>query len=462
MRKNYALIVLLVLAALWPAKSGLAQVINIAVPADPDSFDPTKTVAAATGEIAFNIYEGLVKATPTGGVAGALATHWEIDEAQTLYTFYLRQARFHDGTLLTENDVVNALNRARDPNIAARAGELAVIESVTAGEGFVNIKLKEPHGAFLYTLTEVFGAVYPAGAENLARQPVGTGPYYLEEWRPNQHLKLRRFEQHWSGVKPYFETAVFQIIPNENSMVLNLKAGRIDLIPRLEISVLHQVENDPLLRVLSSPMNLVQVLAVNNKREPFDDPRVRRALTLAVDRQEVIDATTWGRGQILHSGISPAMAEFYNTELAAVNPYDPKEAQALLKEAGRENLHFTLVLPANYPLHVQTGELVAEHWKAIGIKVDLQIVEWGTWLERVYSQRDYDVSIIGLAGRLDPHAILVRYQSQNSRNFFNFANSEYDQLIEAGLQAEGEERTGIYKEAQRILAEEAAPAAAGP
>lgn len=431
-----------------------ARILNVAVPADPDSFDPTQTVAAATGEIAFNIYEGLVKASPSGGVIGALAEEWTVDASNTVYTFFLRDALFHDGTPVTAGDVVNALNRARNPEIAVRAGELAVIKGITEQNGAVRIELYEPHGAFLYTLAEVFAVVYPAGATDLARRPIGTGPYYLADWKPNQELTLRRFDEHWSGETPYYEEAKFLIIPDENSAVLNLRAGRVDLIPRLEASLLHQIENERNLKVFSSPMNVVQVLAINNERRPLADWRVRRALTLAVNRDEVIEGAAWGHGIPLYSGISPAMDNFFHAELAAVNPYDPDLARRLLREAGQENLRFTLVLPANYAIHVQTGELVAEQWRAIGVQVDLQIVEWGTWLERVYTQRDYDVSIIGLAGRVDPHAILVRYTTGNSRNFFNFSDSRYDALIAEGLRTTGERRREIYLAAQEILAQE--------
>lgn len=430
-----------------------AQLINIAVPADPDSFDPVRTVAAATSEIAFNIYEGLVKATPDGQVEGALASSWTVDDTKTIYTFYLRDALFHNGTKVTVNDVVNSLNRARDPEIAVRAGELAVIKGIQPLDGAVQIELSQPHGAFVYTLAEVFAAIYPASATDLARHPIGTGPYYLQEWKPNQHVRLHSFPQHWSGQEPYFSEAKFLIIPDENSMVLNLKAGRVDLIPRLEASVLHQVEGNPRVEVLSFPMNVVQVLAINNLRVPFDDWRVRKALALAVNQEEVILGAAWGHGTTLNSGLSPAMAAFYNENLGEINPYDPVQARALLQEAGQEQLRLTLVLPSNYPLHVQTGELVAEQWKAIGIQVDLEIVEWGTWLEKVYTQRNYDVSIIGLAGRLDPHAILVRYTTGNSRNFFNFSDLTYDELIHRGLQTVGEERRQVYLQAQEILAQ---------
>jgi peptide/nickel transport system substrate-binding protein len=429
-----------------------AQLINIAVPADPDSFDPVRTVAAATAEIAFNIYEGLVKATPAGQVEGALASSWTVDDTKTIYTFYLRDALFHDGTAVTVNDVVYSLNRARDPEIAVRAGELGAIKSIEPLDGAVRIELHQPHGAFLYTLAEMYAVIYPAHAKNLAQHPVGTGPYYLQEWKPNQHIRLARFAQHWSGQEPYFSEARFLIIPDENSMVLNLKAGRVDVIPRLETSVLHQVEGNPRVQVLSFPMNTVQVLAINNKHAPFDDWRVRRALALGVNQDEIIVGAAWGHGVKLDSALSPAMAGFYNDQLSKVNSYDPVQAQALLQEAGQEQLHLTLTLPTNYPLHVQTGELVAEQWKAIGIQVDLELVEWGTWLERVYTQRNYEVSIIGLAGRLDPHAILVRYTTGNSRNFFNFSDPTYDQLIQVGIETVGDERRQAYLQAQEILA----------
>ncbi|HBN95866.1 MAG TPA: ABC transporter substrate-binding protein, partial [Firmicutes bacterium] len=202
------------------------------------------------------------------------------------------------------------------------------------------------------------------------------------------------------------------------------------------------------------PMNLVQVFSINNARPPFDDLRVRKALALGTNREEILHGAAWGRGTLLDSALSPSMASFYNDSLHEVYPYDPQRAKELLEEAGQEDLQLVLTLPANYPLHVQAGELVAEQWKALGIQVDLQIVEWGTWLERVYTQRDYDVSVIGLAGRLDPHAILVRYTTGNSRNFFNFSNTRYDELIRLGLKTVGSERREVYLEAQEILAQE--------
>lgn len=452
---SLAALVLLLTAAATTA-SAFGAVLNVAVSADPDTFDPTRTVAASTVEIAFNVYEGLVKAAPDGTLVGALASEWTVSADQKTYTFKLRHAYFHDGSIVTVEDVVNALNRARDPEISVRWSDFALVESVEGEGDTVVIRLSQPNAAFLYTLAEINAAIYPKDAEGLAARPVGTGPYKLVEWRPNNYVKLERFDQHWSGRVPHYHEVIFRIIPDQHSAVLNLLSGGVDLIPRMEAAVYHQVAGNPRIKVIAGPMNLVQILAINNQRPPFDDVRVRKALAMAINRDDIIFGAAWGFAQPLYSGISPAMPAFFKEGLEAVNPYDPERARELLAEAGVHDLRFTLTLPTDYLLHVQTGEIAAQQWEAIGIDVDIELVEWGTWLERVYTQRDYDVSIVGLAGRLDPHAILVRYQSGNSRNFFNFSSPEFDELIEKGLALQGSERVAVYHKAQEILAREVA------
>lgn len=430
------------------------SIVKIAVPTDPDNFDPTKSVAAATAEIAFNIYEGLVKSNPDGQVVGALATDWEIDESNTEYTFYLREAYFHNGQQVTPEDVVNALNRARDPQISQRAGNFEAIDSVSATGNLIKIKLSEPYAPLLFELTELAAVVYPKSATNLDNNPIGTGPYKFVEWRPNQHIKLVQFDQYWSGADPYYEEVYFNIMPDTNSQVLSIRTGDIDIVPRLDASFLHQVESNSNITVLSAPMNLVQILAVNNNHPALSDLRVRQALTMAINREEIIYGAAWGQGEPIYTGFSPAMPEFHNDQLANVLPYDPEKAKELLAEAGHENLKLTFQLPSAYSLHVHTGEIIAEQLKKVGIDIEIQMIEWGTWLERVYTQRDYDLSITGLTGKLDPHTILSRYGSSNSRNFTNFNSQKFDRLIEEGIKASPEERPDIYKAAQKILTEE--------
>ncbi|NMB38751.1 MAG: ABC transporter substrate-binding protein [Firmicutes bacterium] len=430
--------------------------ISIAVPTDPDSFDPTYSVAAATAEIAFNIYEGLVKSTPDGQVVGALASHWEIDSSLTKYTFFLREAYFHNGKLVTPDDVVNSINRARDPKISQRASRYQAIKDVYADEDRIIIVLKEPYAPLLYELTELSAVIYPKDADGLANKPIGTGPYKFVEWRPNQYIKLTRYAEHWSKQSPYYKDVYFRIMPDTNTVVLSIKTGVIDLIPRLEADYLHQVESDAKLKVQSAPMNLVQILAVNNAHPVLKDKRVRQAIAMAIDRDEIIYGAAWGQGDKIFSGLSPAMPEFFHNQLEEVLPYNPDQAQQLLSEAGYSDLELTIDLPSAYPLHVQTGEIIADQLSRVGINVNIQIIEWGTWLERVYNQRDYELTVTGLTGKLDPHTILSRYVSTEPKNFTNFNNPEFDQLIKQGVGVLAAERTQIYKKAQEILTEDVA------
>ncbi len=459
LKSGLALVCLGLLVA-WTIFSplGLAsdETINIAVPTDPDSFDPAFSVAAATAEIAFNIYEGLVKSTPDGQVAPALAKGWEIDESLTEYTFFLREAFFHNGDRVTTDDVVNAINRARDPNVSQRASRYQAITNVYGDGDRVKIILSKPYAPLLYELTELSAAVYPKDADGLGNNPIGTGPYQFVDWRPNQYVQLTRFERHWSMEKPYFKNVNFRIMPDANSAVLSLKTGLIDLIPRLEPDFLHQVESDNKLKIEASPMNLVQLLAINNKHPILADIRVRQAIAAAIDRDEIIFGAAWDQGDKIFSGLSPAMPTFHHDQLEELVPYDPERAKQLLKEAGYSNLKLTVDLPAAYPLHVQTGEIIVDQLSRVGIDVTIRIIEWGTWLERVYNQRDYELTVTGLTGKLDPHTILSRYVSSEPKNFTNFDNQDFDELIEQGIIASAEERRDIYKNAQEILAQDVA------
>lgn len=431
------------------------ETLRVAIPADPDTFDSHKTTAAATWEVAFNVLEGLVKANAQGDIVPGLAHSYTIDPDQKVYTFYLREAYFHTGERVTPLDVIAALNRARDPAFSARSSEYEVIESIQAeGDGIV-ISLKHPYGPFLASLTEIAATIYPKGSTNQQRNPIGTGPYQFAEWRPNQHVKLTRFPLHWGEDEPYFSTVFFQVMPDDTSQVLALKTGHVDLIPRLEPSLLPLVERDLALQVLSSPMNLVQILAVNHKRAPFDDLSFRRALGYALDREEVILGAAFGYGTPLVSGLSPAMDHYYHGELE-LQAKNIARANALIAESGYDGRTLVLDLPAAYPLHVRAGEIIAASLRSLGLPVEIRIVEWGTWLERVYRQRDYDLTIVGLAGRLDPYAVLVRYQSESSRNFFNFQNEAFDALLQEVVESSPSKRQELYYLAQEILAKEVA------
>ncbi|NMB24272.1 MAG: ABC transporter substrate-binding protein [Firmicutes bacterium] len=430
----------------------------VAVPIDPDTFDPHKAVAAATKEIDFNIYQGLVSYDARGEIIPALAKSWDVSEDGKVYTFTLREnVLFHNGRAMTADDVLFSLNRIRDEATGYPLTWHKQIDHLEAlGDGRIRLELKAPYAPFLSELADA--AIIPKEAvADLTTQPVGTGPFQLVEWVMGQHVKLSRFEGYWEDGLPYLDAVTFRILPDPSTAILNLKAGTVHVIPRLSADVAWQVEQDPALQLLSGPMNTPQLMAYNMERAPFNDIRVRQAINYAIDKDLLIEGAAWGYGSKIGSNMSPVMETYY-TDLADFYPHDPQKAKALLAEAGYpQGFRSTLSLPADYDLHVKTGEMVAAMLAEVGIDVRLELVEWGSWLDRVYTKRDYDLTIVGLAGKLDPHTVLNRYTSDYPRNFFNFRSTEYDTLIEEGLRVTDlASRQAIYRRSQEILAEEAA------
>lgn len=430
----------------------------VAIPTDPDGFHPHQSVAAASGEIAFNIFEGLVKAAPDGTIRPALASVWDISPDGLHYTFTLRDGvKFHNGRELKPGDVVYCLNRLIDPEITAKSRDYTGVESIEAQGSNIVITLTKPDAAFLALLTEFGASIYPSEAEEqLSTLPIGTGPFVLTGWEPNNQLTLVKFEQYWDSQLPKLNEVTLKIISEPTTAVNNLLTGHVDLIPRLEPDYLHQVENQESLKIIDSPMNLVQLMAVNNSVPPFDDVRVRQALNYAIDREEIIQGAAWGKGTAIGSNLTPAMGSWYK-DMTGLYPHDPAKAKQLLAEAGYpDGFSATLHLPAPYPLHRSAGEIIADQLAAVGINLDIQVIEWGTWLEQINANREYELTVVGFTGRLDPNSILNRYQSESGRNISYFNSPEYDELLVEGLETtDAAQRQDIYHQLQTILAEEA-------
>ena len=430
----------------------------VAVPVDPDTFDPHKAVAAATEEIDFNIYQGLVSFDQDGRIIPCLAESWEISEDGMSYTFRLRQGvLFHNGREVTVADVLFSMDRIRDDATGfPLAWPQRIVETAALDERTVLIRLDEPYAPFLSELADA-AVVPPEAVDSLAVRPVGTGPFRFVEWVNGHHVELERFDGYWEEGVPYLDAVTFRIIPDPATAILNLKAGTVHVIPRLSPDVAWDVEAAGGLKLVQGPMNVVQLMALNLDREPLVDKRVRQAINYAIDKDLLIEGAAWGFGTKLGSNMSPVMESYY-LDLADYYQYDPQRARELLAEAGYPSgFDITLSLPSSYDLHVKTGEMVAAMLAEVGIRVRIELVEWGTWLDRIYTRREYDMTIVGLTGKLDPHTVLNRYESGYARNFNNFRNEEYDSLIAEGLRvSDVSRRQEIYRRCQEILAEEAA------
>ncbi|MHB8926941.1 MAG: ABC transporter substrate-binding protein [Bacillota bacterium] len=450
----------LLATVLLPGISGCArkQALRVAINTDPDGLDPYKTVAAATFNLTRNIYDTLVQTDPAGRLGPDLATEWKLSPDGLTWTFRLRpDVYFHNGRKMTADDVKWSLEQMRDPKVHKRAADFAAIKEVqVAGPDQVTITLAKPFAAFLSNLAMGWAAIAPKeAAATLSQNPVGTGPFKFVEWKKDQEITLERFGRYFDPKAAKVDRVVFQVIPDAAGQLMALKAGTVDVVPHVPPENAKEVQNSPSLKLQVVPMNAVQILAINNKKKPFDDVRVRQALALAVDKQVVIDGSAWGYGKPVASHMPPG-SDYY-VDLLAQHPTDVAKAKALLAQAGYAGGFKTkIVLPEPYMVHRKAGQIIAEQLKAIGVKADLKVVDWATWLSEVYNGRNYELTVIGHTGRLDPDPWLNRYVSTSKEDYMNFSDPEYDQIItRAAVSADPAQRKQLYRRAQEILADQA-------
>ncbi len=439
-----------------PSTSGSSVTVGIAQ--NLDSLDPHKAISAGTGEVLFNLFEGLVNPSPNGGVEAAVASDYTVSEDGKTYTFTLREGvTFHNGDPVTAEDVVYSLERCAGsendgvPLISAFSN-VTKVEAVD--DSHVTLTLAEPSLEFINSMT---AAIIPAGSGGqMATDPVGTGPFQVVSYIPEQSMVVEKYGGYW-GEGAHIDKVTFKIITDVNSLVMGLQGGSLDMVIHLPNTVAGQLEDD--FTILQDTMKLVQALYLNNAVKPFDDVRVRQAMYYAIDVPAIIDFVCDGAGVPVGTSMYPAQKQYFLPELAETYQQDLEKAKALLTEAGYpDGFEMTITVPSNYQQHVDTGLVLADQLSAVGIKAEVQEVEWETWVSDVYRGRNYQSTVSGIAASdMTAREMLQRYKSDHQKNFINFQDSEYDQVVSDAIATlDADEQMELFKRAEVILNEQAA------
>ena len=433
--------------------SGTGAELRFGFMTEPATLDPLSPASTADGRsILFNVFEGLVKVTPDGTLAPALAESWSIAEGGLVYSFTLRPGvRFHDGTPLAGADVVFSLQTAVDAQFSGFGSIASIVED---GDRRVRITLRAPNPEFLPYLT--IGIVPRANADR-ERNPVGTGPFKIESYTTQHSLVLVKNPHYWNQALPKLDRVTLVFLADNNTLLLALQGGSIDGAV-VTGSVLQQLPAGDF-DVVSGFSNMVQLLALNNDVPPLDRRAVRQALNYAVSAGEIIDTAFFGHGEPSGSPLIPGLRAFYEESLRDPYPADPARARSLLAEAGfRNGFNLEITVPSSYTMHVDTAQVIVNQLRRIGVNASIRLVDWGTWLSEVYEGRRYQATIISLDGNtVSPQAFLFRYQSNQRSNFINFKNSDYDRVYQdAVLETNDALRAELYREAQRIISAGAA------
>jgi peptide/nickel transport system substrate-binding protein len=243
------------------------------------------------------------------------------------------------------------------------------------------------------------------------------------------------------------------MMPDATSQVSALQAGELDII-NVTGDLVTQFEGNDSFVIQENEANSIQLMAMNLENEALADERVRQAINYAVDKEALIETVWWGYGQEIGSHYPPILPEYVdaNEEIT----YDPERAEELLAEAGYEDgLELDMYLPASYQAYVDAGQVIADELAKVGITANIEIVEWATWLSDVYTDRQYDLTVVGHTGRLDPYVLLSRYHTDSAENYFNYSNERVDEILTlVQEEQDDEERMALYQEMQGILAEE--------
>jgi len=418
---------------------------------EPQNLDNTAGAGQGITE-AFNgnVYEGLFRLTDAGDVEDVLVETYEISEDGLTYTFTLRDGvTFHSGDPLTAEDVKFSIERVIAPESqSSRKSSLATIENIEAvDDRTVVITLSQRSISLPYNLSYVW--IVNDAATELTSSADGTGPYRLDEWRRGSSLSLTRFDDYW-GEAPANGGVVLTYFTEATAQNNALLTGAIDIIPAVQSpDSLALFEGNPEFNVTEGASTTKQLLAYNDRIEPFSNVNVRKALARAINKERLLDSIWGGYGTLIGSFVPPT--DPWYVDLTDVDPYDPESARALLEEAGYgEGFRFTVDTP-NYDPHPIVAQFVQNELAQIGVTMDINLITANEWYTKIYQAQDFEATFQEHVNHRD----IVFYGNPNF--YWGYDNAEVIALIASAEASETvDEQVEKLTQANRIIAEEAA------
>ena len=415
--------------------------------------DPTGGAASSIAEIThYNIYETLTKINSDGTVSPLLAEHWSISPDLKTYTFTLRRGvKFQNGEPFNAKAVKFSFERAaaeKSTNKDKRT--FATMQTVAAIEDHVLVVVNnEIDPDFLFLMGQATAIIVePKSADTNATKPVGTGPYKLDSWNKGSSVVLSKWDGYRNAAQVKMKKVTFRFISDPAAQVAALLAGDIDAFPRVTPRSVAQFKSNPKFQLVVSGSRAKTILAINNKKKPLDDVRVRRAIAAAIDRKAVIEGAGDGYGAPIGSHYVPGGFGYVDT--TGINPHNIEKAKALLSEAGiKTPLELSLILPPP-PYARQGGEVIAAQLAKVGIVAKIQNVEWAQWLSGTYTNKNYDLTIISHVEPFD----LGNFSRPGY--YWNYENPKFNALFDQIKNTpRPADRAKLLGDAQRMLANDA-------
>ena len=427
---------------------------------DISKFDPHFSTSSNDIRISFNIFDNLVSRHPDGKLYPSLATEWKLTNPTT-WTFKLRQGvKFHNGDPLTSADVKYSFERSWDPKVNTRVSTVfTTVERVEAPNPYtVVFTTKKPDPLLDARVAFYGGQILPkkyvesVGGDEFNAKPVGTGPLRFVSWTKDDRLVLAANLDYFGG-KTEFDRFVMRSIPETAPRVAALLKGEVDIIAQLPPDHEERVMGNASTTVAGALYAGLYVLAVNSKVPPLDNPLVKQALSLAIDRPLIVKELWRGRG-IVPSGPISKGDNLFDASLPPLK-YDPKEARDRLKKSGYKNEEIVIETTVGYTANDKPmSEAIVAMWRDIGVNAKVEVLEYS-----VRAQKNREKTFKGLwwsdptSTLSDPDGMMWRLLSPGGPQDY-WRQARFDELGEAArFSVDQKFRAQAYKEMTQIFLE---------
>ncbi|EAR53099.1 ABC peptide transporter, periplasmic binding protein [Oceanicola granulosus HTCC2516] len=474
------------LLAAGAAMPAFAQTLVYCSEGSPEGFDPALYTSGTTFDASSHpIYNRLVEfKTGTTEVVPGLAESWEVSEDGMQVTFNLRPGvKFHSNDMFTPSrdlnadDVIHSFERQMNTEGSWEYFQGMsmpdLIESIEKVDDMtVQFNLTRPEAPFIANMAmdfasivskEYHDAMAEAGTPEMVNQaPIGTGPFQFVDYQADAVIRYAANEDYWKEGLPKVDNLVFAITPDASVRYQRLQAGECHVMPYPNPADIEAMKEAEGIEVLEQEGLNVGYLAYNTTMEPFDNPEVRRALNMAIDKDAIIDVVFQGSGQVAKNPIPPTMWS-YNDDIED-DPYDPEAARQMLADAGVEDLSMKIwAMPVQRPYNPNArrmAELIQEDFSEVGVDVEIVSYEWGEYLDRSRAIDRDGAILLGWTGdNGDPDnflAVLLGCDGVENSNRAQWCHEPFEELIqEAKTLSDQEERAELYREAQEIFKEQA-------
>ncbi|WP_066174887.1 ABC transporter substrate-binding protein [Bacillus marinisedimentorum] len=442
--------------------------ITVASGADLTILDLHKSTVLSDRIPLLHVQEMLVTIDENMKVVPMLAKDWEVSDDNQTVTFNLREGvPFHNGNEMKAEDVKYSIERFIE--VSPRKTEFSMVDSIEVVDDYtVAFHLKNPSGVFLGSLANPFNpaVIIPkssgANGEDI-KEPIGTGPFKFEKWEQGKQLVLKKFEDYqpidseasgFGGKKTaYVDEVIFKPISEASVRLTALETGEVDLVLDILPKDYDRLKQKQNLQVSMKPSMNWGMLQFGMKKPPFDDPKMRKAVAYALNKQEIVNVATRKLGEPAPSPVFPG-TEWSSDVHQTDYKQDIEKAKKLVKEAGYNGEPITISTSTAYDHHEKTALVMQSQLKKIGLNVKVDAVEWASFISDKWVTGDYHLLNGHITPRPDPNQIYYAYLHSSS-SYNGYKSEEMDALLEKGItETDLAKRKEIYEEVQSLLQED--------